>query len=121
MRIKVTTPKFETFVELNPKSELAKEVYMRLPIEGEVNFWGGEAYVDVPFMLEGYFDKDEVEVGDFAYWPRGPSVCFFFGPTDGSFTEKPRPHSPVGVIGKVKDPLLFKQLKPLEKISLERA
>ena len=121
MKIRVIAPNFETFVELAKNSALAKEIYNRLPIEGEANFWGGEVYIDFPFMLDGHFDKDEVDIGDFAYWPRGPSLCFFFGPTGGSFTEKPRPHSPVEVIGKMGDPLIFRQLKPLEKVRLEKA
>lgn len=84
-------------------STTAQSIYSALPIQGSVNLWGKEIYfyVSVKAPLEN--GKDTVEYGDIAYWPEGPAVCIFFGPTPVSKGNEIRPYSKVSVIGKVDD------------------
>lgn len=83
-------------------SALSNDITKLLPLETEVNRWGGEIYFVLPEMLDYSGETDEVEIGDVAFWPNGPALCLFFGETPGSFTNKPRPHSISVVIGKIK-------------------
>ncbi len=119
MKIKIKFDKFEVGGELD-NSKVAKDMLTFMPIEGKANLWGGEVFVELPEMLPYPGDREEVEVGDIAYWPEGPAVCFFFGDTPGSFSDKPRPHSPVLVIGKLENTEPLKYLKAGVKIRVEK-
>jgi hypothetical protein len=84
-----------------------------LPLEGAVNVWGEELYFVVPVRLDLEPDaREEVEVGDLAYWPSGPAFCIFFGPTPVSTGDRPRAYSPVNVFGKI-----VGDTAPLKKVS----
>ena len=83
-----------------------------LPIEGSVNVWGDEIYFDISLVIEQEPDaRQDVEVGDLAYWPAGPAFCIFFGPTPVSTGDQPRAYSPVNVFGRVLD-----DLQPLKDV-----
>lgn len=80
----------------------AKKILENLPFEGSVNVWGDEIYFTIPLALEQESDaREDVEVGDLAYWPAGPAFCIFFGPTPVSTDDRPRAFSPVNVFGKI--------------------
>ena len=91
-------------VELNPERspETTKAILNALPFESRVNRWGDEIYFTIPVDAEPENPTSDVEVGDVAYWPPGKALCIFFGPTPISEGEKPKPASPVNVVGKVK-------------------
>ena len=75
-----------------------------LPLEGTANVWGDEIYFDIPLTIEQEPDaRQDVEVGDLAYWPAGPAFCIFFGPTPVSTGDQPRAYSPVNVFGRMLD------------------
>ena len=119
MKIKI---KFDTF-EIDgtiDEGKASKDIASLLPIEGKANLWGGEVFVDLPEMLPYPGELDEVEVGDIAYWQEGPALCFFFGETPGSFSDKPRPHSPVIVIGKLDNIEPLKLIRTGVKIKIEK-
>jgi hypothetical protein len=64
--------------------------------------WGGEFYGDCG--LEFGADetaREEMEVGELAYWPPGTAFCIFFGPTPASSGEKPVAASAAIPIGKI--------------------
>ena len=83
-------------------SETAMAVLDLLPITGTANVWGDEIYFSIPMHVEQSGDaKQEVEVGDLAFWPVGDAFCIFFGPTPVSTGDKPRAYSPVNVFGKI--------------------
>jgi hypothetical protein len=96
----------------------AQMILKSLPLEGSSNVWGDEIYFTIPLNLDLEPDaREEVEVGDMAYWPSGPAFCIFFGPTPASTDEKPRAYSPVNVFGKIiGDATLFKNISQGEKI-----
>ena len=80
----------------------AKKIFENLPFEGSVNVWGDEIYFTIPLALQQEADaKEDVEVGDLAYWPAGPAFCIFFGPTPVSTGDNPRAFSPVNVFGRI--------------------
>lgn len=80
----------------------ANAIYEALPLEGKANVWGDEIYFDIPLQIGLEEDaREEVAVGDLAYWPSGPALCIFFGPTPVSRGGEPRAYSPVNVFGRV--------------------
>lgn len=106
------------------ESKTASFVYKHLPIRSKVKLWGEEIYFDVPIKmgLEEGFAKDLVNEGDFGYWPEGPSLCIFFGPTPISKPGEIRPASKINIIGKLLgDPKEFKNVKEGERIVVEKS
>ncbi|HOK80676.1 MAG TPA: cyclophilin-like fold protein [bacterium] len=82
-------------------SSTASKIYSALPITGKANLWGKEVYFSVPVRLPLEDGKDTVNIGDIAYWPEGPALCIFFGPTPVSRENEIRPYSKVTLIGRV--------------------
>lgn len=109
------------FEALLNTSRTAAAVWDSLPLASVIQRWGEEIYFSVP-IEEGPDDaKKVVEKGDMAYWPEGPALCIFFGPTPISRGEEIRPASPVNIVGKVKGNLsLFKKTTERQKISLRK-
>ena len=93
-----------------------------LPIEGFANVWGDEIYFDIPLTIDQEPDaRQDVEIGDLAYWPAGPAFCIFFGPTPVSTGDQPRAYSPVNVFGRVLgDARQFKGVSGGAKIKITR-
>ncbi|MFH1210935.1 MAG: cyclophilin-like fold protein [archaeon] len=84
------------------ESQAAKELVEKLPLESKANLWGEEVYFYIkPRLTPSKDAKQEVRVGDFAYWPPGPGLCLFFGKTPSSRGNEPRAANPVTVIGQV--------------------
>ena len=80
----------------------AEMILNSLPLEEHANVWGEEIYFMIPMQIDLETDaREEMEIGDMAYWPSGPAFCIFFGPTPVSTNEKPRAYSPVNVFGKI--------------------
>jgi len=75
-----------------------------LPVEGRAVRWGDELYFDVPVTADLEPNaRAEVEPGTIAYWPQGPAVCLFWGPTPASTDTEPRAASPVNVVAHLDD------------------
>lgn len=92
----------ELEVELGRENRgVADSILSALPMESKVHRWGDEVYFETPVEAEGGVAKEDVEVGDVAYWPEGRAICIFFGPTPISRGDKPRAYSPVYVFGRV--------------------
>ena len=82
------------------KSATAVKILDALPLDGTVNTWGEEIYFSIPVNAEQEPEaREDVEVGELAYWPVGKAFCIFFGPTPVSVDNKPRAYSPVNVFG----------------------
>ena len=78
-------------------------IYSVLPVEEMVHLWGKEVYFYVPIKIPLENGSDTVEIGDIAYWPDGPAICIFFGPTPISKENEIKPYSSVSIIGKIDD------------------
>jgi uncharacterized protein len=87
--------------ELND-SATGKALAGMLPTIVKMSRWGEEYYGALPKALnmdEGPDARDEMEVGELAYWPPGNALCIFFGPTPASSGDEPRAASPVNPVG----------------------
>ncbi|MBM3314183.1 hypothetical protein FJY70_06285 [candidate division WOR-3 bacterium] len=80
-------------------SPLTEQVLELLPYRAMGETWGKELYFPVNLAVENPAPVSEAKVGDIAYWPEGPDLCLFFGPTPKSTGEAPVVVSPVTVIG----------------------
>jgi hypothetical protein len=94
-----------------------------LPFETDALIWGDEIYFDVPASAQlERGAKDEVKVGDLAYWPSMPAFCIFFGPTPVSLGNEPRAASAVNVFGKLKtvDLTILRSIDYGERVRVEK-
>ena len=80
-------------------SPLAQKIARLLPFETVGETWGKEIYFPVELSADNHEPTTEVKVGDIAYWPDGPDLCVFLGPTPKSTGDAPIVASPVTVIG----------------------
>lgn len=102
-------------------SATAQAVWEALPITGTVNTWGDEIYFYVPLTLPPENPQELVEMGAAAYWPDGPALCLFFGPTPASRGDEIRPASAVNVWGQVQgDARVLKRVPAGAAIKLTR-
>ncbi|HAR95590.1 MAG TPA: hypothetical protein DCR97_06465 [Deltaproteobacteria bacterium] len=73
-----------------------------LPLESAFSVWGDEFYFMVP--LDCPLDDTattHVSVGDIGFWPPGPALAIFFGPTPMSTGSEPVPASEVNIVGRL--------------------
>ena len=82
-------------------NETVKEIDRYLPLMSMVFTWGEEIYFDINLVAPYEKATLDVRAGDLAYWPKGKSLCIFFGPTPISDTDKPVPSGKVVIVGKV--------------------
>ncbi|MFB6280598.1 MAG: cyclophilin-like family protein [Haloferacaceae archaeon] len=74
-----------------------------LPLAGDATRWGDELYFRVSVEADPENAQAVVEEGTVAYWPQGPALCLFWGPTPASTDGRPRAASPVNVVARVED------------------
>ena len=108
--------------ELND-SETARAILDVLPLEGSSNVWGDEIYFSIPVHVQEATDaRQEVNVGDLAFWPAGDAFCIFFGPTPVSTSDIPKAYSPVNQFGKIiGDASVLKQVSNGDTIKVLKA
>ncbi|MFT4923713.1 MAG: hypothetical protein ACI8XM_002943 [Haloarculaceae archaeon] len=90
-----------TWTDENPETRTS--IADALPVEGTGTRWGEELYFSVPVEISPETTRTEVPVGAVAYWPQGPALCLFWGPTPASHGDEPRAASPVGVVAEIDD------------------
>ncbi len=98
-------------------------LWQTLPITGRANTWGEEIYFEIPIKasLEPGA-REEMRVGEIAFWPPGSAFCIFFGPTPASSGESPRAASPVNPLGRVEgDAKRLKGVRSGAEVRLERS
>ena len=66
-------------------------------------------------------DKSHSRLRNVAYWPEGPALCLFFGPTLSNPSPNIiKPYSPVNVIGKILgDAKILEKVNEGEKLKVE--
>ena len=100
-KIRITAGEVSLEADLS-EAPTAALLWEKLPIEGRANLWGEEIYFEIP--LEAPSEpgaREEMEVGEIAYWPPGKAFCIFFGPTPASSGGAPRAASPVNPLGRI--------------------
>ena len=93
-----------------------------LPLHAPVHEWGDEFYFHLPVEMgaDGTATM-EVEAGDIGFWPPGPAVAIFFGPTPLSAGDRPVPASPVNLVGRVNgDPRVLRAARGKSEIRIDR-
>ncbi|MDD1645762.1 MAG: hypothetical protein LUP93_05565 [Methanomicrobiales archaeon] len=93
-----------------------------LPLHAPVHEWGEEFYFHLPVEMgaDGTATM-EVEAGDIGFWPPGPAVAIFFGPTPLSAGDRPVPASPVNLVGRVNgDPQVLRAARGKSEIRIDR-
>jgi hypothetical protein len=108
----------ECAIDSGQSPETVRALLSSLPFESEARLWGEEVYFSVPFSAPLENPKEEVDLGDVAYWPEEPSLCLFFGPTLSSPSPNViKPYSPVNVVGKIiGDPKVLKKVREGERV-----
>ncbi len=81
----------------------ARALAARLPLELSLSRWGEEYYGDIGQALGEISGptRQEMAVGDVAFWEPGNALCLFFGPTPASSGPEPMAASPVHLVGRV--------------------
>ncbi len=83
-------------------TETADRIWEALPFEVNGTRWGDEIYFEIPVELAAASDaRQEMVVGELAYWPQGHAFCIFFGPTPVSLGKEPRAYSDVNPFGQI--------------------
>jgi hypothetical protein len=115
------TVECEIHFEKSPKT--AEALIKSLPFKSRAEFWGHEVYFQAPFNVGLENAREVVDFGDLAYWPEGPALCLFYGPTLSSPSpEVIKPYSPVNVIGKIiGDPKILSRVNEGEELKVEKA
>lgn len=100
-RIQITAGEIRLLAEFTDTAT-ALALLAALPLTASGNRWGQEIYFSVPVQQDaGPEAREEMEVGELAYWPPGRAFCIFFGSTPASYAEEPRAASPVNPVGKL--------------------
>ena len=91
--------------------DLIAQLTRHLPLSGMAHKWGDELYFTVPIEASPRETQTIVEPGTIAYWPAGPALCLFWGPTPASTDERPAAASPVAPVG------VLDSIEPLSTIT----
>lgn len=120
--IKITTGNVVRNAELCD-TPTARKLFASLPMEGSAQRWGEEIYFSIPLGAELEKDaREEMQVGEIAFWPPGRAFCIFFGRTPASSGDAPTAASPVNVLGKiVGDAKGFGAVRSGTKVTIEKA
>ena len=120
-RIMISTGEISLKATLDD-SQTAEEILAALPLEGNANRWGDEIYFSIPVNVPEADDaRQDMAVGELAYWPSGSAFCIFFGPTPVSTGDVPRAYSNVNPFGQLEgDPSPLKKVGDGEVIRIER-
>ena len=97
----VMRTRYDEFVIKLNDSITADALFLTLPLERDINVWGGEIFFEVPVHQGLDSGRKVMEVGEVAYWPEGEAFCIFFGRTPASKGDAPEAYSPVTPLGRV--------------------
>jgi hypothetical protein len=100
----------------------ADAIWEALPLSGLVRRWGDEIYFSIPVNLQETSDaRQDMRVGELAFWPDGNAFCIFFGPTPVSAGDEPRAYSNVNPFGQVdEDATLLRAIEDGETVRVDR-
>ena len=120
IRITAGNVRAEAGLHESPTADL---LWDTLPVTGRANLWGEEIYFEIPLDAPAEPGaREEMAVGEIAFWPPGQAFCIFFGPTPASAGDAPRAASPVNPLGKITgDPKQFLSVPGGADVRIERA
>lgn len=83
-------------------TETVKRLVESAPFSASANRWGDEVYFETPASCALESDaRDEMSVGEVAFWPDGSALAIFFGRTPASKGDEPRAYSPCNIVGMI--------------------
>lgn len=114
MNLKLTHKNFTEIIELKPElaPETCRDIYCKAPFESNAEKWRQEIYFKIPVKIKSENQSAKVEKGDVAYFPPMKVLCIFYGTS--------QPVAPVTIIGKIKNPEKFIEVKEGDLIRVER-
>lgn len=122
-RITITAGDITAEAELN-ESPSARAVYDALPLTARARTWGEEIYFDTGLTLKQAEDaRQDMGVGEVAYWPTGKALCVFFGPTPASGPDgAPKAAGPVNPVGRITgNATRFREVPEGAEVRVEKA
>ena len=106
-------------------SPTAQALAALLPLRVRMSRWGDEYYGALDRSLNVGNDpnaREDMEVGELAYWAPGNALCLFFGPTPASVDQQPRAASPVSPVGTFSGDLeTLKQMGRAVEVTVRRS
>lgn len=104
-------------------NDTGNAIFDALPIKGHANVWGDEIYFGIPITLGSSDDaRDEMGIGELAYWPPGHAFCIFYGRTPASIGNEPRAASAANPFGNIiGDATVFRQIADGTEVIIEEA
>ena len=112
--LKIIHKNFTDIIEINPElnPETCRGIFQAAPFQSSAEKWKQEIYFKIPVNIGKENQSAEVEKGDVAYFPPMKVLCIFYGNT--------QPVAPVNIVGKVKTPEKFIEVKQGDLIRIER-
>ena len=120
-RCKILIKNFEIVVELK-HSKTAEIIWDNLPIKSRTNIWGKEVYFFIPVNVDLETEsKDEIELGEIAFWPAGKAIAIGFGKTPASIKNEIKLAAKCNIWGNTKFNLAkLKNIMEGEKVLVEK-
>jgi uncharacterized protein len=120
-RVSIEVGGVSLIAELND-SPTAAAIWAALPLDAAAHRWGDEVYFEVPVHVGRAPDaREQMAVGELAFWPDGDAFCIFFGATPLSVAGEPRAYSPVNPFGTVVgDATVLRKAREGERVSVAR-
>jgi len=116
MNLKIIHKNFTEIIEINPEinPETSMEIYYASPFESNAERWKQEIYFKIPIKIKIKKENQNANIkkGDVAYFPLMKVLCIFYGNT--------QPIAPVNIIGEIKNPEKFMEVKQGDLIKIER-
>jgi len=110
-------------IRLRPDlTDTVSRLLAAVPFSSRAQRWGNEVYFDCPFHAEIERDaRQDMAVGEVAYWPEGDAIAVFFGRTPASRDSRPRAYSPCNIVGMAQSDLgLLTDVRPGQKVEVRR-
>jgi hypothetical protein len=119
-RLLIVCPAAELRAEVTDENPRTTEaICSSLPMGGAARRWGKEVYFYVELRVPLENGRQALEVGEIGYWPEGPAIAIFFGPTPSSIGKEPRAYSDVNVFARlVDDPAVLDEVREGDRVEI---
>ena len=121
MKLRLKFASVEFIAELKD-SPTAKAILAATPFESQAQTWGDEVYFTTPVSAKLEQDARQlVEPGTVCFWTEGNALALPFGRTPISTDERAKLANPCNVLGSIDNFLALKNVRPGEKVRVEKA
>ena len=120
MKIRISAGKVSLEAELRD-TPTTRALAEALPFEASASTWGDEVYFTTPVSAKLESDaKQVVEPGTVCFWTQGDALALPFGRTPISTDERPKLANPCNVLGAIKDFSGLRNIKPGQKVRVQK-